>query len=178
MCAMHTSHTSPLPPNSPTTIKYQNQSNYISNLPCTWKYVVITRGGYVEIWHSYWPSSVLLVSAIRNRQLFGYWNSTLNRESPLYVCMPTVSNCKLSLFGSRFTHDTYDVFFYYFQFRRSSGQHSVDVDNIHRWFLAHNAGHFCQIWKTKKTKKTEIKEEREKQTRKDIISDCNKLEIK
>lgn len=68
--------------------------------------MVITRGGYVDIWHSYWPSSLLFVSTMRSRQLFGYWNSTLNRESPLYVCMPTVSSCRLSLCGSRFTHDT------------------------------------------------------------------------
>lgn len=76
------------------------------NSPWTLKNVLITLGGKEFTWHSYSPSSLLLAAAIFNRQLFGYWNSTLNRTSPLYVCIPTVSNCNLSSLGSRFTHDT------------------------------------------------------------------------
>lgn len=81
--------------------------NSIFILPWTRKFVWIKRGGCVDIWHSYNPSSLLFVSAIRSRQLFGYWKSTLNRGSPLYVCVPTVNNCKCSSFRSRFTHETY-----------------------------------------------------------------------
>lgn len=63
-------------------------------------------GGWVLIWHSYWPSSLLLTRLIRRRQLSGYWNSIVYRESPVYVCWPTVSRLIFSLLSCRRNQDT------------------------------------------------------------------------
>jgi len=63
-------------------------------------------GGCVLIWHSYWPSSLLLTRLIRRRQLSGYWNSMVYLESPVYVCWPTVSRLIFSPLSWRRTQDT------------------------------------------------------------------------
>lgn len=53
------------------------------------------------------PSSSLMADVIFNFQLFGYWNSILYLESPLYVCNPTVRRSSPFSPGRRRTHDTY-----------------------------------------------------------------------
>lgn len=59
-------------------LKWNRITRYLYSLHLTKNWVRIARGGCVDIWHSYKPSSVLFASAIRKRQLFGYSNSTLN----------------------------------------------------------------------------------------------------
>lgn len=75
-------------------------------LPTTNRFFRMTRGGYVDIWHSYVPSSSLVALAIFSRQLFGYWNSMLYRVLPLYVCRPTVNRSSPLSPGFRLTHET------------------------------------------------------------------------
>lgn len=59
-------------------LKRNRITRYLYSLHLTKNWVRIARGGCVDIWHSYKPSSVLFASAIRKRQLFGCSNSTLN----------------------------------------------------------------------------------------------------
>lgn len=59
--------------------------------------VANTRGGCVDTWHMYRPASSACTGLIWRRQLFGYWNRMLIRESPLYVLLPTVSSETLSV---------------------------------------------------------------------------------
>jgi len=76
------------------------------HLPLICRLTWINFGGWVLIWHSYWPSSLLLTRLIRKRQLSGYWNSMVYLESPVYVCWPTVSNLIFSLLSCRRSQDT------------------------------------------------------------------------
>lgn len=70
-------------------------------------FVVKTRGGWVDTWHIYNPASSLSIGFMCNRQLFGYWNVTLNRGSPVWVIFPTDNKENLSTV--RRTHITYGV---------------------------------------------------------------------
>lgn len=67
--------------------------------------VANTFGGCVDTWHMYRPASSFVSGFIWRRQLFGYWNVTLIRGSPLYVTFPTVSKENFS--DVRFTHMTW-----------------------------------------------------------------------
>lgn len=69
----------------------------------------MTRGGCVDIWHSYIPSSSLMADSIFRRQLLGYSKSTLCRGSALYACLPTVSSSKWLSPCCRRTHDTCQI---------------------------------------------------------------------
>lgn len=92
------------------------------DLPLICKFTCMTLGGWVEIWHSYVPSSIFWVGEIFRRQLLGYWNSTVYRGSPLYVWCPTVSSSIPSSPTSnrRLTHDTCESS-HYRQTRRTRG---------------------------------------------------------
>lgn len=55
-----------------------------------------TLGGWVETWHIYKPASSFNIGFMCKRQLFGYWNVTLNRGSPVWVIFPTDNKENLS----------------------------------------------------------------------------------
>lgn len=76
-------------------------------LRITVTFVANTLGGWVDTWHIYKPASSFSIGFMCKRQLFGYWNVTLIRGSPLYVTFPTVSKENLSVV--RRTHITWFV---------------------------------------------------------------------
>lgn len=66
-----------------------------------------TRGGWVLTWHIYRPASSFSIGFMCKRQLFGYWNVTLNRGSPVWVIFPTDNKENLSTV--RRTHITWRI---------------------------------------------------------------------
>lgn len=81
----------------------KTQNNLYSRITVT--FVVNTLGGWVETWHIYRPASSFSIGFMCKRQLFGYWNVTLNRGSPVCVTFPTDNNENLSTV--RRTHITW-----------------------------------------------------------------------